>query len=863
MDALILRHPENSVKVRLADSDQGRVPNNAKPANKQLAEPGWNSFRCPQGGQDDLHVEQVADWLRIFVTQDKIVELRAIEVEVPGLDLPLTRAGFFDFDHLGVMAAEALALSSSARGVYFSLNPVNPDLLARVSNRVKTARKGDLATDKDVLRRQWLLIDIDPCRVGNISSTAEEKAKARTKAQTIKSFLQSRNWPDPILADSGNGYHLLHRIEMPANEERPVKAILQALAARFDDEAVKVDTSVFNLGRIVRLYGTWARKGDSTEQRPHRRSAVLEVPAQLTPVDPLLLIMMAEEAAEDDQAHCPKSVDHVAPQNAEEKKRRARAYLGKFPPAISGKGGHNRTYEAACRLVLGFDLSARDAFPLLREWNQCCEPPWTEEELSHKLDDANAEPGPRGYLLAQRDEPEGAAEEHPLPGPTFPITIPDFVLADRERVLVSLPARRRGRRRIRQGLHWAFHHAVVTQRCSIVVLPDVLLAQVVWGADGWPKNWRYQLSQWIGLQTLERQGEGSCPDFCPFAGTKIAHQHFVFDIGEGFLGALEGLGTPKPGDVCLYDFRSNSKQLSAERRADLKSILKSGRAMPAYLPVLLFGGSPRVGLSVSQMRLLRGVVSELTRVGAGKSSTRPDRAHQIQNGRVPGDSGEDLITCPFLTPDKSYVVFGGNSGKRKDAGRGYQIVGRTFKGWLCRAGYQQATIEADRWGTVRRFLADLADLSRPFHITVAAYHGRRREWRNLQDMLAMTRSESGRTWLDSCRLRIYAPADYLVLWRRFFASRLGFSYIPGGEWQPPPSTNAAPSTGGSSARILRTASDVRGWLRDRGMAQKALATHLGCSPARVSAQLTGRQRWSRKFQADVNALVRRLSRELH
>ena len=66
---------------------------------------------------------------------------------------------------------------------------------------------------------------------------------------------------------------------------------------------------------------------------------------------------------------------------------RARAYLAQLPPAISGQGGHNATFRAAC-WVVRFGLGDGDAMILLREFNQRCQPPWTEKELAHKLRDA-------------------------------------------------------------------------------------------------------------------------------------------------------------------------------------------------------------------------------------------------------------------------------------------------------------------------------------------------------------------------------------------------------------------------------------------------------------------------------------------
>jgi len=68
--------------------------------------------------------------------------------------------------------------------------------------------------------------------------------------------------------------------------------------------------------------------------------------------------------------------------------RRARGYLSCIEGAISGQRGHDRTMRAACVLVQKFGLSIAQAWPLFLEWNEQCEPPWSEKELLHKLTDA-------------------------------------------------------------------------------------------------------------------------------------------------------------------------------------------------------------------------------------------------------------------------------------------------------------------------------------------------------------------------------------------------------------------------------------------------------------------------------------------
>jgi hypothetical protein len=67
---------------------------------------------------------------------------------------------------------------------------------------------------------------------------------------------------------------------------------------------------------------------------------------------------------------------------------RARAYLAKLPPAISGQAGHAATFAAACRIV-EFGLTFEGGISLLAAWNEThCQPPWTGAELKHKLADA-------------------------------------------------------------------------------------------------------------------------------------------------------------------------------------------------------------------------------------------------------------------------------------------------------------------------------------------------------------------------------------------------------------------------------------------------------------------------------------------
>jgi hypothetical protein len=81
---------------------------------------------------------------------------------------------------------------------------------------------------------------------------------------------------------------------------------------------------------------------------------------------------------------------------------RAVAYLANCPPAISGQGGHDQTFEVARAVVYGFDLGPEAGFGLLQQhYNPRCQPPWSDGDLRHKCEDADTKPfdKARGYLL--------------------------------------------------------------------------------------------------------------------------------------------------------------------------------------------------------------------------------------------------------------------------------------------------------------------------------------------------------------------------------------------------------------------------------------------------------------------------------
>lgn len=235
--------------------------------------PGPRGCEVKQTAHPIFDADEASRALRAILEPGQVTELRALDAVTREDRRPHIESGYFDDPDKLV---EAAATIISAKGIYFIPNVVKPALLSRAVNRIRPAWKEPTTSDHDIERRRWLLVDIDADRPAGISSSDTEHAAAIELAFRIRAELAQEGWPVPIVADSGNGAHLLYRVDLPAADEKRVERCLAGLAARFNGNGQKVDETVFNPARIWKLYGTLAAKGDSTPERPHRVARILE-----------------------------------------------------------------------------------------------------------------------------------------------------------------------------------------------------------------------------------------------------------------------------------------------------------------------------------------------------------------------------------------------------------------------------------------------------------------------------------------------------------------------------------------------------------------------------------------------------------
>jgi hypothetical protein len=434
-----------------------------------------------------------------------------------------------------------------------------------------------------------------------------------------------------------------------------------------------------------------------------------------------------------------------------------------------------------------------------------------------------------------------------------------------------------------EQLLWAIHAAVLMQRRSVVLLPDVGLGETLWSGDRarWPDNWRGSLVDVLNSLTqlhvamlrvggvawrpqltmrsaavasfedLERnrKQQGLCRPVCPLWNQAQAHGHFLIQIGYGFLGLLEAFAVRDNQGVRQFNFKQNKPQ--GEEGKVLVEARKKGQLVPVHLPTKVFGPSEWSRLTCGHRGIIQALVREVTRVHKKGEAKRLDRAHVRVGSLVPDARGRREIVCPLLQAGGRYVGFNGNG---QFEGLGYQVVGRKDKGWLARCGYVRAVQADAEWAgkkgigrITRRFLAELEEVAELLGLTVVGLARRTESWLTLAQVREIAELSDGMKSLGQVHLRIYGPEDYLQRLRRALEERGDFSVIPGGDGPPiPPEGDALLGDGGGDLRVQ---------LRQAGLSQEDLARHLGVSESFVSQVLNGKKQWPAVMRERAEAFL--------
>lgn len=230
-------------------------------------------------------MDVMVNGLSLLHEPDEIIEIRSIDPK------PVI-SGYFRADSPAI--AKELSRYPN-RTFYQTMNRVKSACYARDQHERLVERPHETTTDGDIAGYQWLLIDADPVRPSGVSASREEKEAARRVAGMTMKKLMAMGFSEPVVADSGNGYHLLFHIHASTTEKQVLADFLAVLDMWFSTELVKIDTAVFNPARITKLYGTIATKGASTPERPHRRSGIIRQPEKIETTPMALIRNIAAE----------------------------------------------------------------------------------------------------------------------------------------------------------------------------------------------------------------------------------------------------------------------------------------------------------------------------------------------------------------------------------------------------------------------------------------------------------------------------------------------------------------------------------------------------------------------------------------
>jgi hypothetical protein len=364
----------------------------------------------------DRQRAKISEWLSRLLLPDQIVEVRCLR-GFASRTFALSESGAIDR-----LAEFAASYSGKSQGVYYTPNPLKTAI---------PAGSQGTALDADVARRRWLLVDVDPKRAKGTNATAAEHDSAVARARTIRDTLALRGFGGMVLIGSGNGGQVMIPVDLPNDEltRDRHKALLRCLEERFGTPVVEVDRSTFNAARIWKLPATLAAKGPSTPERRRRYARIIDLPDgdlhRFDEANAAAFAKLLMDWGGRYKADCDWVRFKVA--GTDDRSvliRRAMAYLEKEPPAVSGQHGHDRCFHVACVLVVKFGLTKEEAFAAIQPWKGRCQPPWSEKDLRHKIDDADKQPGPRGEYANARN---GAANGHtksPTPqGP--PLDLPN------------------------------------------------------------------------------------------------------------------------------------------------------------------------------------------------------------------------------------------------------------------------------------------------------------------------------------------------------------------------------------------------------------------------------------------------------
>lgn len=227
-----------------------------------------------------INKETIQKWWNVFVGDGRFTEVRILG--------KFTYSGYFKSIDSLVSQIEPYSNMEDEQ-IYFTLNTIDPACYGRQQSE-KIVKSPKITTnDNDIIHRDWVMCDFDPIRKSGTNASEEEFELAHQKAQEVFRFLRDKGFEAPVICKSGNGWHLLYKIDADVSDEatETIKGFFKYMGMNFSDDRVEFDEKNFNAARVCKLYGTMAKKGANLQDRPWRMSEIVYSPAEIkvTPLE--------------------------------------------------------------------------------------------------------------------------------------------------------------------------------------------------------------------------------------------------------------------------------------------------------------------------------------------------------------------------------------------------------------------------------------------------------------------------------------------------------------------------------------------------------------------------------------------------
>ena len=143
--------------------------------------------------------------------------------------------------------------NENIKGWYMTINPTD----------------GKGRKKENFVRREYLVVDIDPVRASGSNSTNAQLVESYALACRIHNFI-----PSLFMGCSGNGWHLIYKcwLENTDEDNQLVNEFYDCLDKLFSTPTQKIDTCMANINQLTKIYGTMSRKAPHTDDCPQRQS---------------------------------------------------------------------------------------------------------------------------------------------------------------------------------------------------------------------------------------------------------------------------------------------------------------------------------------------------------------------------------------------------------------------------------------------------------------------------------------------------------------------------------------------------------------------------------------------------------------